>query len=405
MPRPTVSEKNSLEVAEVLARGLEAYTERYGSLPPKHWQVVNSLLRCRTFALGTHTYRCDDCDFEKHLYHSCGDRHCPKCQGLARLKWVQKRMEELLPVNYFHAVFTIPSELNPFALRNKEVFYGLLQRCVADTLLELARDPKRLGTNIGFISVLHTWGQNMLDHPHVHCIIPAGGLKDGKEWIGCKGEFLFPFEVMAKLFKGKLLSAFQSAVEKGAILFHGQLKLYAQASYWRAFLKALYDKRWSTYCKPPFAKAEQVLKYLGGYTHRIAISNHRITAIDESTVTFRWRNYACGGKTKLMTLKHVEFIRRFLLHVLPKGFQRIRYYGFLANCKRRQALTRCFELLCGSKDKEDGEKPREAEYEDSANGLLGLLKKLFGIDLACCPKCRGTLRPVFTGMRYSRGVF
>jgi hypothetical protein len=404
MPDATIEKTKGTEVAEVLARGLKDYDHQYGPLPYSAWKVVNALQRCRTAAMGGHTYKCESCDYEKHVYNSCRNRHCPKCQGMARLKWVQNRMEELLPVNYFHAVFTIPCELNVFALRNKETFYDLLQKSVAETLQELARDPKRLGAEIGFISVLHTWGQNMMDHPHVHCIVPAGGLKSGKRWRGCKGEFLFPFKVMSGLFKGKLMSAFKKAVAKGNIRFHGQLAEYADPSHWQAFLESLYAKNWVTYCKPPFAGAGQVLKYLGGYTHRIAISNHRITHLGENSVSFKWRSYADEGQTRRMTLSHVEFIRRFLLHVLPKGYQRIRYYGFLANCKRKQALARCFEILQAKyKSAKTALKEKSVVTE---RGLLELLKKVYNIDLALCPQCRqSTLRPVFSGVRYTSGVF
>lgn len=309
----------SPEVANVLRMGMGAYTSRYGSQPGHYWKVINALQNCRTSALGGHSYICDTCDYNKNAYNSCRDRHCPKCQSLARIKWVQARLEELLPTEYFHAVFTVPAELNPFALRNKRVFYDILHKCVAETMQELAGDPKYLGAEIGFISVLHTWGQNMMDHPHIHCIVPGGGLQDGKRFVKCKKQFLFPFKVMARLFKGKLLASFKKAVAKGDICFHGNLKDYAQPSIWSSFMDSVYKKNWVTYCKPPFAGASQVLKYLGGYTHRIAISNNRIVAVDEDSVTFKWRSYADGDQVKLMKLSRVEFIRRFLLHILPKG--------------------------------------------------------------------------------------
>ncbi len=407
MTEKIAERKRGLEVAEVFSRGMAAYAKNHGPLPPAHWKVVNALERCRTAAMGGHSYKCGNCDYEKQVYNSCRNRHCPKCQGLARLKWVQARMEELLPVEYFHVVLTMPAELNAFALRNKAAFYDLLQKSVADTLLSLSRDPKRLGAEIGFISVLHTWGQNMMDHPHVHCIVPAGGLEDGVRWKSLKGKFLFPFKVMSSLFKGKMLSGFKRAVEKGDIRFHGHLEQYTDPARWKAYLDGLYAKNWVAYCKPPFAGAGQVLKYLGGYTHRMAISNHRIVSIDENTVRFRWRSYADGGKTKVMTLAHKEFIRRFLLHVLPKGFQRIRYYGFLANCKRKKALGRCREILSAKVKDPAPEKDMSSEKAGQCD-LVSLFKSVFHIDLTFCPKCRNrTVSPTFppAHVRYSRGVF
>jgi hypothetical protein len=391
------------EVADILRNGLNEYTSCYGRQPGHYWKVINALQNCRTSALGGHSYKCDTCDYSKNAYNSCRDRHCPKCQSLARLKWVQARLDELLPTEYFHAVFTVPAELNPFALRNKKAFYDLLHKSVAETMQELAADQKYLGADIGFISVLHTWGQNMMDHPHIHCIVPGGGLKDGKCFVKCRREFLFPFKVMARLFKGKLLAGFTRAVEKGDIRFNGNLRDYAQPSVWRYFLDSIYKKNWVTYCKPPFAGASQVLKYLGGYTHRIAISNNRILAMDNDSVTFRYRSYADGNQVKVMKLSRVEFIRRFLLHILPKGFRRIRYYGFLANCKRKTALVKCFEVL-GIKEKASGNS-KIKDKTGTAPTVIELFKSVFNVDLSLCPKCRGRLRPVFAGVRYSGGVF
>jgi hypothetical protein len=386
------------EVANILRKGMPKYSEQFGPLPGKTSKVVHALQVCRTEALGAHSYKCDSCEYEKHAFNSCRDRHCPKCQGFARIKWVQNRLDELLPVGYFHVVFTVPSELNPFALRNKKAFYDILQRSVADTLLELAADPKYLGAETGFISVLHTWGQNMMDHPHIHCIVPRGGIKKGKKWIKGKGEFLFPFKVMSRLFKGKFMSAFKKGIKAGDIRFHGSLKQYADYSLWQQLVNRVYEKEWVVYCKPPFANEKQVIKYLGGYTHRIAISNHRILNVTDETVTFKWKSYADNNQVKNMTLSLTEFIRRFLMHVLPNGYKRIRYYGFLANRKRKKSLDLCFSLL--------GKAQKQAQSLCEKTVITDLIKSLFNLDITLCPKCgQGHLQPVFSGVRYTGGVF
>ena len=392
------TDKKSPEVADILNRGLSDYIKAYGPLPLEHLKALNALTICRTAKLGGHTYGCDNCEYTKHVYNSCRNRHCPKCQGLARIKWVDNRMDELLPVEYFHAVFTIPSELNPFVLRNKKVLYSILQKSVAQTLSELSGNPKHLGAEIGFISVLHTWGQNMLDHPHIHCIIPGGGIKKNDKWKSSKDKFLFPVKVMSKLFKGKFMDAFKKGVKDKSIVFHGKLKQYAEHSLWNCFIDDLYGKDWVVYLKPPFAGPEQVLKYLGGYTHRIAISNHRIVDISENTVSFKWKSYADENKIKIMKLPMVEFIRRFLLHILPKRYQRIRYYGFLSNRKKEKALALCLKLFGKTKAKK---KPVKTMTE-----VLELCQKLFGHDLRSCPECKeGLLQPVFSMGRFAGGVF
>lgn len=394
----TTTTKQNYEVAGVLNLGINDYINKYGNLPLDHLKAINALKVCRTAKLGGHTYNCDQCEHTKHVYNSCRNRHCPKCQGLARVKWVNNRMEELLPVEYFHAVFTIPSELNPFVLRNKKILYNILQKSVAETLNELSKNNKHLGAEIGFISVLHTWGQNMLDHPHIHCIVPGGGIKKNDKWKPCKNKFLFPIKVMSRLFKGKFMSAFKKGVSDGTILFHGLLKEYSNHSLWNFFLDDLYKKNWVVYSKPPFASPEQVLKYLGGYTHRIAISNHRIIDVREGVVSFKWKSYADENKEKIMRVSIVEFIRRFLLHILPFRYQRIRYYGFLSNRKRKASLTLCYKLMGIIRELKT---PVKTTVE-----VLELCKKIFGHDLTLCPECQmGTLKPGFAIERYARAVF
>jgi hypothetical protein len=307
-------------------------------------------------------------------------------------------LEELLPVPYFHAVFTIPNELNPFALRNKRVIYDLQQQAISETFRELSEDPKYIGAKIGYIAVLHTWGQNLMDHPHIHCITPGGGITGRQKWKSSKKDFLFPIKVLSRLYKGKFMDKFQTGVKKGEIHFHGKLGIYSEFSIWKQFVNTLYDKEWVVYCKKPFSGPDQVLKYLGGYTHRIAISNHRILKVSEGMVTFTWKDYKNGGVKKLLTLKMTEFIRRFLLHVLPKGFKRIRYYGFLSNRIRSKSLSLCFSLLKKSENK--ARKPKQLK------SACELLKQLFGIDLRICPKCgQGKLVPSFSSIKFGGGFY
>ena len=394
----STQETKKWEVADILNRGLTDYKKIYGNLPLDHLKAVSALQICRTARLGGHTYSCDNCKHTKHVYNSCRNRHCPKCQGLARIKWVNNRMDELLPVEYFHTVFTIPSELNPFVLRNKRVLYNILQKSVADTLNQLSRNAKHLGAEIGFISVLHTWGQSMQAHPHIHCIVPGGGINNNEKWKSCKDKFLFPVKVMSKLFKGKFMSAFKAGVKDGSILFHGVLKEYTNNSLWNCLIDDLYNKEWVVYSKAPFASPEQVLKYLGGYTHRIAISNHRIIDVSSTHVTFKWKSYADENKIKTMKLTIVEFIRRFLLHILPKRYQRIRYYGFLCNRKRKKSLALCFKIL--------GKIRKIKAPVKTTLEVLELCKRIFGQDLTLCPDCKiGNLQPAFTMGRFAGDVF
>jgi hypothetical protein len=339
------------EVADVFRKGFSSYCEEYGPLPKEHYTIANAIMSCHTAALGGHVYCCDHCGRDLISYNSCRNRHCPSCQGSARAQWVEKRVEEVLPIPYFHAVFTIPSQLNPFILRNKVSGYTLLFKAASETLLELANDPKHLGAKSGFICVLHTWGQNLLDHPHLHCIIPNGGLC-GDQWCDGKNDnFLFPVDVVSVLFRGKFMAYFKEALLSGALLLHGDLQQYDHSkAQLQSIIDQCYSVNWNVYLELPFGSPVQVLKYIGRYTHRVAIANNRIVAVTDTHVTFRWKDYADKNRTKIMTLTHVEFIRRFLLHVLPKGFMRIRYYGFLGSRIRKQSLQCCRDQLCGNDD-------------------------------------------------------
>ena len=311
-----------VEVADIFRHYGPEY--RTGHLMPRdHLRVMRAIEVCRTAELGGHVDECDTCGTIRISYNSCRNRHCPKCQCLRKEQWIEARKEDLLPIPYFHVVFTIPEELNPLALRNRRTLYGILFRSVSETLMELGRDPKHLGAQIGFISILHTWGQNLMEHPHIHCIVTGGGLSsDGQRWVASRNGFFLPVKVMSRLFRGKFLDSLQRSYDSGALALPGSVTILQEAESFREFLSGLYRKEWVVYCKPPFKDAEGVLQYLGRYTHRVAISNHRILTLEDGKVSFIWRDYSDGNRNKIMTLDADEFIRRFLLHVLPARFVR-----------------------------------------------------------------------------------
>jgi len=336
------------EVAEVLR--LAESSGRGAPLSRDQQRVVRHLLACRTAALGGHVDACDSCGHRTLSYNSCRDRHCPKCQGSATAEWLDQQRTSLLPVPYTHVVFTLPHTLAPLALQNPRVLYDLLFRAAAETLLEVAADPRHLGARIGFLALLHTWGQTLLHHPHVHCLVPAGGLAlDRSRWVPCRRGFFLPVRVLSRVFRGKFLALARAAYEAGRLRFHGRLAELNENP--QAFHRLLAQSRrhdWSVYAKPPFGGPEQALKYLARYTHRIAIANHRLLAVDRQSVTFSWKDYAHANQLRTLTLDPDEFMRRFLLHVLPTHFVRIRAYGFLANRQRSSALELCRSLLAAA---------------------------------------------------------
>lgn len=369
---------SSIDLAEILKEGISGYVAKYGIPTAKQWKVINNILSCRTSALGGRIYKCDTCNTTTIMYNSCRDRHCPKCQGVARAVWVQKRVDELLPVGYFHVVFTIPDSFNPFVLRNKKVVYDILFQAVSATLLELGIDPKWLGAQLGFICVLHTWGQNLMDHPHIHCIIPGGGIKNNKnEWKYFSDTFMIPNKVMAKLFKGKFLDHFSKAVDKQQIQLHGLLQQYKTSSCFKTFMQQQYQKNWVVYAKKPFDSAKKVIKYLGRYSNRVAISNKRLISLNNGKVSFWWKDYKDNNKQKIMKLDIVEFTRRFLLHILPERYVRIRYFGILSNNNKTEKLKNCF-LLLGKRMK------KQPTYKNVESSLLLIMH----IDITRCPICQ-----------------
>jgi len=343
---------------------------------------MSAIELCRTAALGGHLEQCDSCGHQRPAYHSCRNRHCPKCQSLARAQWLQDRQAELLPVEYFHVVFTVPEEIAAIAYQNKEVVYGIFFRAAAETLRTIAADPKHLGAEIGFLAILHSWGQNLLFHPHLHCVVPGGGISpDGQRWIACHPRFFLPVRVLSCRFRRLFLEHLQTAFDHGQLQFFAALERLREPRAFAQYLAPLKKADWVVHSKPPFGGPEHVLNYLGRYTHRVAISNNRLLDIDNGKVTFSWKDYRDHDRQKIMTLGADEFIRRFLLHVLPDGFQRIRHYGFLGHRYRQAKLALCRKLLgvvlpvadpAALQDKPD--------YRD-------LYEKLTGKSLRECPVC------------------
>jgi hypothetical protein len=384
--------KPSVTLADIFRTAFPLYLRTYGKLPYEHYRIANAIMNCRTPRLGARLYECSDCHGQQSHYHSCRNRHCPHCQGYRNLQWTQNRLDEMLPVGYFHAVFTVPAALNQFFLRNKRVLYTLLFRAVSHTLLKLAADPRRLGAHIGFIAMAHSWGQNLMDHPHIHCIIPAGGLKIGaNRWKHCRKDFLFPAAVVKKLFKATFIAAFRAALADGSVQLHGKLQRFADPQPRKQLIHALYTQDWVVHIKAPFAQPHHVIRYLSNYVHRIALSEKRLVRFDGTRVTFSYTDYADHNTRKLMSLPAVEFIRRFLLHAVPRGFMRIRHYGFLANKDRTAHINRCRKLL------------RQRALQRSERNWYELILEALGYHPLLCPLCKaGILIPVQPGQRRLR---
>src|ERR1039457_104811 len=368
-----------LEVADLIRAAGAGFLQRSRKwITWKHVKVLLAIARYRTAALGGHLDQCTRCGHRAISYNSCRNRHCPKCQGSARDRWLAARRQQLLPTRYVHAVFTLPGELAPLTVQNKKVVYDLLFRASAETLLEVARNSKHRGAEISFFSVLHTWNQKLGLHPHVHCVVPAGGLSlDHTRWIKSHNAFFLPVKVLSRVFRGKFVAALRRAFQDGQLDFHGELQLLAQPKTFAAWLRPLFRNDWVVYSKRPFGGPQYVLQYLGRYTHRVAISNHRLVSLAEGKVTFRWRDSAHNNEQKLLTLSLDEFLRRFLLHVLPKGFVRIRHFGFLAHRRRAVFLSLCFHSL-GSPLKEP-QTEQDASAADCSSHLW------------FCPQCGGPM--------------
>jgi hypothetical protein len=376
-------DKPSLEVADIFRIHGETYRQQYGSsISPDQYRVMRAIELCRTAALGGHVQQCNKCSYQVISYNSCRNRHCPKCQSLDKAQWLQARQAEILPVNYFHVVFTLPDILAPLALQNKRVVYNLLFQAASQTLLTIAADTKHLGAKIGFIAVLHTWGQNLLHHPHLHCLVPGGGLSTERhEWVAGRPKFFLPVRVLSRLFRRLFLTLLKQAFDQGELSFHGNIEQLSDPKNFHQFLQPCRKKEWVVYVKPPFGKPEQVLDYLARYAYRVAITNNRLLALKDGKVSFQYKDYQQNNTKKIMILEAHEFIRRFLLHVLPNGFRRIRYYGFLANRFRSDNIHLCQQLLGIPQDSTITIIPQ-------GNDPISFFEHLTGKDLLKCPVCQ-----------------
>lgn len=371
--------RSPFEVADIFrACGGKCRAAHGEEMPLRQHRAMQAIEACRTAELGGHVEECSACGHERISYNSCRNRHCPKCQFLDKERWLESRKEDLLPIRYFHVVFTLPEALRSVALRNQRIIYGLLFKAANETLQELATDPRHLGARIGFVALLHTWSRTLTDHPHIHCIVTGGGLcLDGKRWIACRKKFLFPVAVLSRLFRGKLLSYLKRAYRSGKIEFAGRIASLGEERNFQRLLSELYRKEWVVYCKPPFKNAQKAMEYLGRYTHRVALANERVIGFDGERVTFTYRDSTDHDQVKRMSLDAFEFIRRFLLHVLPDGFMKIRHFGILSNRNRKTKLARC-KMLLGVK--QNGESSEPESWRD-------LFMRLTGTDLTICPAC------------------
>ena len=368
-----------VEVADIFRQHGPEYRQTH-LLPLQHLCVMRAVEACRTAELGGHKDTCADCGHIEISYNSCRNRHCPKCQTLRKERWIEDRGQDLLPVEYFHVVFTVPSELNPVFIMNPRVMFTLLLRSASETLTELADNPKHLGARIGFMVTLHTWGQNLMDHPHVHCVVTGGGLAPDNRWVSCRKGFFLPVKVMSALFRGKFLDHLKRSFEDEDLIFPGGIGHLKDPRTFEVFRRRFYHNKWVVYCKPPFDGAQGVLQYLGRYTHRIAISNNRILKLQDGEVSFRWRDYSDGNKQKTLTVTAGEFIRRFLLHVLPHRYVRIRHFGLLSNRNRKDDIALCRELL------ESG--ATVTKKTDKKETWQEQLLRICGIDVTACPVCK-----------------
>ncbi len=384
----------ALEVADIFRRHGEAFRQAHaGHLGCVERRIMGAITACRTAVLGGHVEQCDDCRATRVAYNSCRNRHCPKCQGAARAEWLTARKAELLPAPYFDVVFTLPPEAAEIAFQNKALVYALLMRCAAEATMRLAENPRRLGARIGLLAVLHTWGQTLTHHPHVHCVVPGGGLSlDGARWIACKPGFFLPVKPLARLFRRLFLEGLETAFKNGALRFFNDLASLAEPSAFAGRLRSLRQIDWVVYAKPPFGGPEQVLAYLARYTHRAAIANSRLVAITDAEVAFSYKDYRRNGRKRITRLAPSEFIRRFLLHVLPDGFHRIRHYGFLARADRRKRIELC-RKLAGADQPTEPDKPacEEAPVETHAAWP--------------CPDCGALMRRIGVASPIKRSTF
>src|SRR5271166_4521425 len=387
--------REGLEVADVFRHFGPAFRDQHGAaLSGARRRAMIAIESCRTAALGGHVERCGECGHQRIAYDSCRNRNCPKCQGLARAQWIADRQAELLDVPYFHVVFTVQREIEAIAFQNQTVVYGILFRAASETLCTIAADTEHLGAENFFLGVLHTWAQNLLHLPHIHFLFPGGGIApDGDRWIACRPGFFLPVRVLSEMFRGKFLHYLEKAFSAEELKFFSAHRHLQEPAAFRRYLAPVWNSEWVVYAKRPFAGPAQVLDYVGRYTHRVAISNNRLVSMDNGKVRFRWKDYRDGNRQKTMTLDGGEFIRRFLIHVLPDGFHRIRYYGFLGNCHRTRKLARCRELLGMAPAAPTPDPP--ADYRDR-------FKALTGRSLRECPHCHAGIMVVIASIARTR---
>lgn len=359
------------KIQEILNKGLEKYMEKNKIIGYKQ-KVIKEIKDCKTEKMGAHKYVCDECGYEEIAYNSCRNRHCPNCQITKKLKWIEERKEEVLNVKYYHVVFTIPKEIYNIAYQNQEKMYKILFKASSETLQELAKDKKYLGGEVGFFSILHTWGQNLMYHPHVHIVVTGGGLTETNKWKEKEEDFFIPVRVMSKVFRGKFLYY----MKKEKLEYYNKMKEFENAGIYNELIQSLYEKEWVVYCKEPFKNAGSVIEYLGRYTHRVAISNERIIGIEGEEVRFKWRDYKDKNKMKEMKISIEEFIRRFIMHILPQNFMKIRYFGILGNRNKKKKLLKCKILT------------RTKTYIKKEFPTLELLKRRLGKDFNLCPHCK-----------------
>ena len=379
-----------LELAEVFERHGATYRAAH-ALVPVQYRAMRAIAACRTAALGGHLAQCDACGAQRYTYHSCRNRHCPKCQTLAKERWLAARRSELLPVPYFHLVFTLPHALNGLAQGNPRLLYGLLFESVSATLIEFGANARWLGGEIAATLILHTWGQTLTQHLHLHCLVAAGALHADGHWIRSRRGFLFPVQALSKVYRGKFLAALTRALDTGALNLAGTTATLAQTSPRRRLFSVLREHQWVVYAKKPFGGPQQVLDYLGRYTHRVALSNNRLAAIENDQVSFRYKDYAHGNRRKVLTLEPGEFIRRFLLHVLPRGFMRIRHYGLLANRAKKLKLALARSAL---------DQPTPASHPSPPESVEAFWLRVAKLDIHQCPHCHAG-RMVIIGSLHS----
>ena len=372
-----------IEVQDIFNKYGDAYRSNH-KLSRVQYKAMYAVENCRTSTLGGHIDICDECGHNQISYNSCRNRHCPKCQTLAKERWVDNQKNNLLNIGYFHVVLTIPSELNSLVFQNQKVMYNILFKSVSETLTELASDKKYFGAKIGFTSILHTWGQNLMHHPHIHCIVPGGGLNSIGKWINSRKKFFLPVKVLSRKFRGKFLYYFKQAQSK--LEFYGDQKDFENDYTFKNLLNTLYYKEWIVYCKAPFKSASCVVEYLGRYTHRVAISNNRILEMKDANVSFKWRDYKNNNKLKVMTVSADEFIRRFLIHILPQRFMKIRHYGLLGNRNKNTKLKICKQLT------------KTPILLKEKTSILELLNTIIGRDITLCPKCKSNKFNRYSGI-------